>query len=62
MVGGVNALLDGGFVDKNVMILAWMIRENVSQEMSMIKNHGAGFSCGMSLRRGCAPSFSSLKG
>lgn len=32
--------------------LGWMIRENVSHVMIMIKNQGAGFSCGISLRRG----------
>lgn len=46
-----SALLDGGLVDRNVRILGWISRENVSQEMSMIKNQGVGFSCGMSLRR-----------
>ena len=55
MAGTVVVLLDGGFVDRNVRILGWMSKENVDQEMSMIKNQGVGFSCGISLRRGSVP-------
>lgn len=44
MLGAVGGLLDGGFIDTNVRILGWIIREKVTHEMIMIKNHGAGFS------------------
>lgn len=47
-------LLDGGFIVTNVSSLGWIIRVKVSHEVSMIKNHGFGFSCGIPLRRGKA--------
>lgn len=40
----VGALLVGGFVDTNASTLGWIIRENVSQDMIMMENHGFGFS------------------
>ena len=54
VLGATGGLLDGGFIDTNVRILGWIIREKVSHVMIIIKNHGAGFSCGISLRRGVA--------
>ena len=39
-----------------------MISEKIVQVASMVRNHGFGFSWGMSLRRGGLSSFSSLKG
>lgn len=54
MLGAVTGLLDGGFIVTNVSSLGWIIRAKVSHEVSMIKNHGFGFSCGIPLRRGRA--------
>lgn len=47
----VDVLLMGGLVRINDSSLGWMIRESVSQDMIMMKNHGFGLSCGISLRR-----------
>lgn len=47
----VDVLLDGGLVEVKVMSLGWMISEKVSHDVSIIRNHGFGLSCGMSLRR-----------
>lgn len=44
VLGVVGVLLDGGFIVMNVTILGWMIKEKVSHVVSMIKNHGFGFS------------------
>lgn len=35
--------------------LGWMMSEKVSHDASMMKNHGFGLSCGISLRRGGGP-------
>lgn len=39
----------------NESILGWIIRENVSHDKIMMKNHGFGLSWGMSLRRNGCP-------
>lgn len=44
MLGAMGRLLEGGFIDTNDRSLGWIIREKVSHEMIMIKNHGWGFS------------------
>lgn len=46
-----GVLLVGGFVGVNAKILGWMINENVSHDMIMMKNHGFGLSWGIPLRR-----------
>lgn len=46
-----SVLLVGGFVVVNDSSLGWMIKENVSQDVIMMKSHGFGLSCGISLRR-----------
>lgn len=49
---GEVVLLVGGLVVRNVRSFGWMISEKVNHDTSMIKNHGLGLSCGISLRRG----------
>lgn len=50
----VVGVLVGWLVEIKVMSLGWMINEKVSQDVSIMRNHGFGLSCGMSLRRdGC---------
>lgn len=44
-------LFDGGLVVVKASSFGWMISARVSQVMTMIENHGAGLSCGISLRR-----------
>ena len=44
VVGVVCILLDGGFMEIKDRSLGWIIMEKVSHEISMIKNHGFGFS------------------
>lgn len=51
----VEVLLVGGLVWVNDSSLGWIINENVNHDISMTKNHGFGFSCGISLRRGGGP-------
>lgn len=46
--------LDRGLVGMNDRSFGWMISEKVSHDVSIIKNHGLGLSCGISLRRGMA--------
>lgn len=48
-------LLEGKLVEVNDRSLGWRINENVNHDASIIKNHGLGFSCGISLRRGYCP-------
>lgn len=55
-------MLEGGLEGVKCRSLGWMISEKISHVISMVKNHGLGLSCGMSLRRGLGSSFSSLKG
>lgn len=57
----VGVLFVGGFVGVNDSILGWIIREYVNHDVIMIKSHGFGLSCGISLRRR-GSSLSSLKG
>ena len=42
----------GWLVGVNGRSLGWIISEKIIQVVSMVKNHGLGFSWGMSLRRG----------
>lgn len=58
----VGVLLEGELVGINDRSFGWMIKEKVNHDRSMMKSHGFGLSCGMSLRRGEESSFSSLKG
>lgn len=50
-----RTLLDGGLIGVNDRSLGWMIKEKVSQDRTMMKNHGLGFNWGMSLRRAGDP-------
>ena len=50
MVVGV-LLVEGELVGVNDRSLGWIIKEKVNHDVSMMKNHGLGLSCGMSLRR-----------
>jgi len=51
VVVGVAVLLEGGLTGVNESNLGWMISERVSQDSNMMRNHGVGLSCGISLRR-----------
>lgn len=46
-----TVLLEGELADVNSRSLGCMMSEKVNQEVNMIKNHGFGFNCGISLRR-----------
>lgn len=50
-----EGLVDGGLVVVKVSNFGWIRSVRVSQVMTMIGNHGAGLSCGISLRRGKIP-------
>ena len=48
-------LLEGWLVRVSDRSLGWMIREKVSHDTNIMKNHGLGLSCGISSRRGGGP-------
>lgn len=56
-----EGLFDGGFTMENASSFGWISRAKVTQVMTMIENHGAGLSCGISLRGNVSP-VASLKG
>lgn len=47
----VEFMLDGGLVEVNCSSLGWKINEKVIHDISRMRNHGFGLSCGISLRR-----------
>ena len=49
-----EGLFDGGLVVVKASSFGWMRSARVNQVITMIENHGAGLSCGRSLRRGKA--------
>lgn len=51
----VMVLSEGRLVEVNIRSLGWRINEKVNQDISIIKNHGLGFSWGISLRRKYGP-------
>lgn len=48
-------LLEGGFVGMKDRSLGCMRRRKIAHDVSIIRNHGFGLSCGISLRRRSRP-------